>query len=307
MTDANPTNPGLLNWLLILLLGIIWGAAFLSVRVALDGFGPWTVAALRTSIAAVILCSIGTLMGQGIEKIKSPSQWIFCLVIGTGAIALPFVLLSLGQQVVPSAFAGVAMGAVPLLVLPLVAIFSPEEGIGPRRIIGMGLGFVGVIILVGPGAIKTAGEPFETLGRMACLSAAACYAAGSVLTRRAPAMPPIAFASATMVVAAAIVLPLALYLEGLPNQFPPIPSLALLFAALGPTALAAVIRVRVITTAGSVFMSLTSYMVPVWSVILGIIILNEQLSSTLFFALALILLGIAISQSRSLLGMFRRA
>ncbi|PTX56369.1 drug/metabolite transporter (DMT)-like permease [Litoreibacter ponti] len=306
MTSPSPEHPGALNWALIILLGLIWGGAFMSVRLSLDGFGPWTVAAGRTMLGAAALAVIGTLLGQGPHKVGNVRGWSYSAVIGAGAIALPFVLLSWGQQFVPSAFAGVAMGAVPLLVLPLVYLFSPEEGIGPRRILGMILGFVGLYILIGPGAVARTGEENEWLGRLACLAAAACYACGSVITRRAPKMPPIAFATASMLVAAVILVPVALLIEGWPARFPVSPTLALIYAALFPTALAAVIRVRVITTAGSLFMSLTSYQVPVWSVILGVTLMGEQLPPQLFLALAIILAGIGLSQYRALAAMLRR-
>ncbi len=306
MPAPSPEQPGLSNWLLIFLLGLIWGGAFMSVRVALDGFGPWSVAAGRTVIGALCLWAVGAGLGQGLRKLPSARAWVFSAVIGAGAVALPFALLSWGQQFVPSAFAGVAMGAVPLLVLPLVAVFSPEEGIGPRRIMGLLLGFVGLAILLGPEALQPSGRELEIWGRLACLGAAGCYACGSVITRRAPPMPPLAFASATLLIAAVILVPTALIIEGLPQQMPATPSFALLYAALFPTALAAVIRVRVITTAGSLFMSLTSYQVPVWSVILGVAVLGEALPAQLFLALAVILLGIAVSQSRALLAMFGR-
>ncbi|MEP3345357.1 MAG: DMT family transporter [Litoreibacter sp.] len=306
MSTPSPENPGLLNWLLVIVLGIIWGGAFMSVRLSLDGFGPWTVAAWRTGIGGATLGVIGAFLGQGLQTIPSARAWFFAIIIGVGAVALPFGMLSWGQQFIPSAFAGVAMGAVPLLVLPLVYIFSKEEGIGPRRVIGMLLGFVGLFILVGPGAAASTGHENEWLGRLACLAAAGCYASGSVVTRRAPKMPPIAFATASLVVAAAVLIPIAAVTEGWPNSFPAQPTTALIYAALFPTALAAVIRVRVITTAGSLFMSLTSYQVPIWSVILGVSFMGETLPSQLFLALAIILTGIAISQSRALTSMFKR-
>lgn len=306
MSTPTPEHPGLTNWLLIVTLGIVWGGAFMLVRLSLDGFAPWTVAAGRTLIGGLVLWVVGSAMGQGLRTLPSPRAAVFAAIIGAGAIAVPFALLSLGQRYVPSAFAGVAMGVVPLLVLPLAAIFSKEEGIGPRRVIGLCLGFVGLAILMGPEALNPSGAKLETLGRLACLGAAACYACGSIITRRAPKMPPLAFATASLLVAAIILVPIALIREGVPTSYPAGPTAALLLAALLPTALAAVIRVRVITTAGSVFMSLTSYQVPVWSVIFGVALMGETLPPQLFVALALILAGIAISQSRALKSMFGR-
>ncbi len=295
---ATPQRPGLTNWLLIITLGIIWGSAFMSVRLTLEGFTPWQTAAGRTILGALLLTAIGTSLGQGPHKLGSKRGMAIAVIIGIGAVALPFALLSWGQQHVPSAFAGVAMGAVPLLVLPLVWLFSPEEGIGPRRIIGMLLGFAGILTITGPGALSATND-LTLWGRLACIGAALCYACGSVLTRRAPAMPPLAFASVTLIAAALTLTPIALLRDGLPAAWPRTPTLALLYAAALPTALAAVIRVRVITTAGSLFMSNTSYMVPVWSVIFGIALMDEILPDTLYVGLALILAGIAISQSRA--------
>lgn len=296
MPSPSPNSPGALNWALITGLGVIWGGAFMGIATALDGFGLWTVTAGRVLLGAAVLTPVGIALGQPPWKLGSRRSAAFAGLIGLFAVALPFALLSYGLQHVPSAFAGVTMGAVPLLVLPLVAIFSPEEGIGPRRIAGVALGFVGLVLLVGDGAFEgNAAIP----GRIACLLAALCYAAGSVLTRRAPRMPPIAFAGATLLVASAALTPLALWLEGVPESLPLRPSLGLLYIGVLPTALAAVIRVRVITTAGSLFMSLTSYMVPVWSVIFGIALMHEDLPAGLFLSLALILAGIALSQWRA--------
>lgn len=302
----SPENPGLINWLLILILGVVWGGAFMSVRLSLDGFGPWSVAAWRTGLGGITLAIIGAALGQGVHKIPMARAWMFAIIIGSGAVALPFAMLSWGLQFIPSAFAGVAMGAVPLLVLPVVYLFSKDEGIGPRRVLGMLLGFVGLFILVGPGAAASTGHENEWLGRLACLAAAGCYASGSVIIRRAPKMPPIAFATATLLIAAVILIPIAAITEGWPDSFPTKPTAALIYAALFPTALAAVIRVRVITTAGALFMSLTSYQVPVWSVILGVSFMGETLPPQLFFALAIILAGIGLSQSRALMEMIRR-
>ncbi|MEM7469906.1 MAG: DMT family transporter [Pseudomonadota bacterium] len=299
MHTPSPERPGALNWTLILALGIIWGAAFMLVRLSLEGFGFWTVAALRNLFGGLVLWIICAALGQPLGAIRSKSAWTAILAIGVGALALPITLISWGLQFIPSAFAGVAMGAVPLLVLPLVAVFSPEEGIGPRRIMGLVLGFVGLAILLGPQAFASSGRSAEIWGRLACLAAAACYAFGSIITRRAPKMPPLPFATATLLVASVVLVPVAVLQEGIPQTFPPLPTLALVLAALLPTALAAVIRVRVITTAGSLFMSLTSYQVPVWSVVFGIALMGEELPPQLFGALALILLGIAISQSRA--------
>ncbi|MEP5153554.1 EamA family transporter, partial [Planktotalea sp.] len=236
----SPENPGLLNWLLIALLGVIWGAAFMSMSVALEGYSPRMVAAGRLGLAALALNILSIFCRQPITMIYQTAGargWLFNVLIGTIALAIPILMLTWGQQHVPSAFAGVAMGTVPLLVLPLVYFFSPEEGIGPRRIIGLIFGFVGIVILVGPGAFSKSGSDLVFWGRLACIGSACCYAIGSVLTRRSPKMPPIALATGTITVAALWVVPFALLTEDIPSDVALRPSLALLYAALLPTAL----------------------------------------------------------------------
>ncbi len=297
----SPSAPGALNWILIITLGVIWGTAFMGVSTALTGLTPWWVTAGRVTLAALVLLPVAAVMGQGVGRIRSLKAWIFIGYIGVFSTALPFALLSWGLTQVPSAFAGVATGSVPLLVLPLVAIFSRDEGIGPRRIVGVTLGFVGLVLLVGPGAL----EDGTMAGRMACLGAAACYAVGSVVTRRAPSIPPVAFAAGSMAIGALILLPLAYALEGAPVLTRPSALWALIYVALFPTGVAAIIRVLVITTAGSLFMSLTSYMVPLWAVVFGVTIMGEDLPPQLFWALGIILAGIGISQSRALLQQLR--
>ena len=301
LSTPSPTRPGLANWLLILSLGIIWGTAFMGTSLALEGISIWWVAAGRLALAAAILLPLGALMGQGLGMIRGARAWTFVTLIGVGSLALPLTLLAWGLTYVPSAFAGVAMGAVPLIVLPLVAIFSREEGIGPRRIIGVCLGFVGLVLLVGPGAF----DEGTFAGRLACIGTAACYAIGSVLTRRAPKMPPVAFAGATLLMGALALVPLAWIIDGPPQVTQTSAAWALVYTALFPTGLAAIMRVRVITTAGSLFMSFTSYMVPIWAVLFGATIMGEALPPQLFWALGLILAGIGISQSRALLQQLR--
>lgn len=302
---ASPDTPGLRNWASILLLSVIWGGAFLTTKLALEGFGPWWVATGRVGMAAVAVTCIAALSGQGLHQIKGRRAWGFVVAVGLISAAGALALLAWGQQHVSSAFAGITMGAVPLMILPLAYVFSPEEGIGPRRIAGFLIGFLGLVVLVGPGAFVSSGADLETLGRIACIGCGCFYAIGSIITRRSPTMPQLAFASATLCVGTAALLPIAFWMEGVPPSLNSTAGYALIYAAVIPTAIGAILRVNIIKTAGSVFMSLTSYMVPVWSVIFGMLILGEQITGTMVIGMLLILSGIGLSQSRALLRMSR--
>lgn len=305
MTPRTADAPGALNWAILLALSLIWGTAFMSVRVALDGIGPMWVAAGRTLIAALLLAVAGRATGQGLDLIPSARAWRYVAAFGLVSAALPFSLLSWGQQHVPSAFAGVSMGAVPLLTLLFAALFTSEAGIGPRRILGIALGFLGLIALVGPGAFDGTGALVQ-VGRLACVASAVCYAGANIIGRLAPAMPPISLATGAMIVAGVTMLPVALAVDGPPSAGAAVPALALVWVAVGPTALAAFLQVRLLQSAGPLFLSLVSYMVPMWAVVFGIVLMSERLSAGTLVALALILAGMAIAQSRHLAEALRR-
>ena len=143
------------------------------------------------------------------------------------------------------------------------------------KIIGFFIGFAGVVVLMGPDAFRATGVVGETTGRLACLAAAACYAVSSVLMRRIPPADPIGLSAVTLWIGAVIVTVAALWSEGLPSW--PVASVVAVIITLGliQTALANILRIVVIRSAGPTFMSLTNYMVPIWSVVLGVVFLGE--------------------------------
>ncbi len=285
------------DWSGIAALGLIWGATFMVVAIALEGYGPITVATARTTLGAVTL-----LLLMRITRRKMPAMsaqlWWFVTVIGVLSTALPFVLLSWGQQYVPSAFAGLSMAAVPLMVLPLAHFFS-DEPMNLRRLVGVLLGFSGALVLIGPGLAQL-GQGAEPLAQLACIGAAFCYASSSVITRRCPPIDPITLSALTLVVGAVILLPIMLMTEGTPTWQGTRSGLAIIILGLIPTAFATLLRVSIIRSAGSVFMTLVNYQVPIWSMVFGAWILSEALPLRFYIALLMILTGLAISQWFSL-------
>ncbi len=287
------TTPTLGNWLSIFALGLIWGGTFMVVSIALQGYGPLTVACARTTLGAVALLA---LMATLRRPMPSRAALPFIAIIGVLNTALPFALLSWGQQFVPSAFAGISMAALPLFVLPLAHFFT-DEALSLRRGLGVIIGFSGALVLIGPGVLQL-GTGMEPLGQLACLGATICYACASIMTRRCPPVDPITLAAMTLVVGSVLLVPSMLAFEGVPGWTDTRTGLAILFLGFVPTALAALLRVMVIRSAGSVFMTLVNYQVPLWSVFFGWAILDEALPLTFFAALALILCGVSVSQWR---------
>tara|TARA_B110000091_G_scaffold204108_1_gene238407 strand:- start:296 stop:1207 length:912 start_codon:yes stop_codon:yes gene_type:complete len=296
--------PSLTNWLSILALGVIWGGTFMVVSIALQGYGPLTVACARTTLGAAALLVLMRALNRPLPRFDG-RMWKYLIVIGLLNTALPFALLSWGQQYVPSAFAGISMAALPLFVLPLAHIFTDEK-LSTRNLVGVTLGFVGAVVLIGPSILRI-GSGWEPLGQIACIAAALSYAISSIMTRRCPPIDPITMAALLLVVGAIALIPAMLTVEGVPTIADRTSTIAIIFLGIVPTALAALLRVYTIRSAGAVFLTLVNYQVPVWSMIFGAWILSEILPLRFFIALGLIMFGLIISQWSSLRTLARQA
>ena len=295
MNSTPVSAPTPTNWLSIAVLGLIWGGTFMVISVALRGYGPITVACARTTLGALTLLALCVALRRPWPR----WSWRLFVYVVVGALfstAIPFVLLAWGQQHVPSAFAGLSMAAVPLFVLPFAHFMVPGDALSLRKTVGFLMGFAGALVLLGPGIFAAGSGDLVALGRLACLAAAMCYAISSIATRLTPAIDAIVLSAEGMVLGAVVLIPLMLLTEGVPTPTATIPTLAIILLGLLPTAFAALLRVAVIRTAGPSFMTLVNYQVPVWSMILGALILSEALPGRFFAALMLILTGLAISQ-----------
>ena len=295
------TTPGLKHWLMLLSLGVIWGGSFMGSKMALTGFGPFTVAAGRISIGAIVLTAIAYGMGRKLPGFGSKTErrvWLHAFGMAMFANAIPFTLLSWAQIYVSSGYAGITMAAVPLLVLPLAHFLLPGQRMNLQKLVGFVFGFSGVVILIGPASLIGNGTTLESLAQLACVAAAFGYATSSIITRLSPPSSVMGFSAAALLMAAAVMVPMALYLEGVPRIGNMQSMLGMLYLGLMPTAVATVLLVQIINSVGPVFLVLVNYQVPVWAVVFGVVLLNETLPGQFIGALSLILLGLAISQGR---------
>ncbi len=302
MTPISPAN-----WFRLILLGAMLGAAFMFTKLALEGVGPRLVVASRLGLGAILLLAIAYARGGGLPPIRGKGAgmvWAFALGMGIFTNALPFFLLSWSQQFVASGFAGVCMAVVPLLILPLAHFLVPGDRMNLRRLIGFMIGTCGVVVLIGPSAFAATGTEFELTARIACIAAAFSYAVGAILTRLCPDVDMISLAAAALTIGAALFVPYALMVEGIPDSVPTTSLLALLYLGTLPTGVAQLLLVQVIRSAGPVFMSLLNYQVPLWSMMLGIVFLGEDLPTNIYWALLLILFGLGLSQASALRRLF---
>lgn len=290
------------HWAMIATLGFVWGSTFLLIELALEGMTPVWLAAARIGFATILLTIFWGF--RGFRLFHDKKAYLPLAIASIGSSALPFFLISWGQQYVTSSFTGICMTAIALMILPLAHIFVPGEHMTPRKVGGFVIGFIGVAILIGGKAFESTGADLEFWGRLSILGATASYAVCSILVRRLPPVDSVGLATMLLWFGAIVIVPVALLTEGVPEA--PDRQTFLVVAVLGliPTAAANLLRVMVVREAGPTFMSLTNYQVPIWAVLMGALVLGEPLPSTTLMALALILGGVGLSQYGALRRLF---
>ncbi len=276
----------------LVLLALIWGSSFTFIKVALGAFGPATIAAGRITLAAIILVSLALLRKETFPKEKSVWMHLFALaILGNAA---PFFLIGWGEHVVDSGLTSVLMSVVPLTV-PIMAHFATDdEKLTPYMVIGVIIGFSGLLVLVGPSVLSGLGKDLISQG--AIVLAALCYGAASLVARRLSHVPFMVVAAGSMVIAATLMLPVSLIVEQ-PWTFTPEPVHwgAIIYLGIFPTALANILLLQVINKSGVSFLALNNYLVPVFGVAIAALTLGEQVPAEMLSALGIIFVGIFVS------------
>lgn len=293
------------EWGLLFGLVALWGSSFMLVRVSLDAFTPVAVTAGRLLIGAGVLLLV--LLATRRRVPRDARSWVFFSMMAVIGNALPFFLIAWGQARIPSGLTGILMAVMPLVVLVLAHFFVAGERLNAKRLAGFMLGFVGVVVLTGPEAVAALiGQDASLASQLAVLGAAVCYGVAAIVARRGPALNPVVTGAAVLSIAGVLV-GLGL-VAGIAGQgaggaaHAPVgmaPGLAL--AALGAlsTGLATVVYFSLVARAGPTFLSLINYLIPVWAVVLGALVLHERLPPRAFAALGLILAGVVVARWRA--------
>ncbi len=279
----------------LMLLGGIWGSSFMCIEIALTGFPPLTLAATRILLAALTLNGVVWLTGQ--RWSRGAGTWGLLIIVGLFSSALPFILVSWGQQFISSGLSAIVIATGSFVSLFLSHLLTPDDQLTVPKISGMAIGFSGVVVLVGVDAL--AGLDETVLGQLAVMGAATCYAISGIITRKTDYVPPLVNSAVVLLTAACYMVPLALIIDGVPHPVPDLkPILALGFLGLVPTALAYLLRFQLIQQVGVVFISQVSYLVPLFAVFWGWLFLAEVPSPSAWVALGMILVGINVSRLR---------
>jgi drug/metabolite transporter (DMT)-like permease len=278
------------DYLLLLLLGAVWGSSFLLIKVAVATIPPITVATGRIGIGAIVLALMVAARGRAWPR--DNHSWLLLLVMGTIGNAIPFSLINWGETHIDSGLTAILMSTVPLATIMLAPAFVRDEPVTPGKLLGVAFGMAGVAVLIGPGALM--GAHGELLGEIAVTCAALCYAVNGLVARRLPPMPVEVISAGTLLSASLVGLPLSLAAERPWAAAPSVLSLGAL-ALLGVlnTAGGYLLLFRLVVRAGAGFASLNNFLVPLFGVMWGALLLEERPSPRAVAGLALIFAGLA--------------
>jgi drug/metabolite transporter (DMT)-like permease len=277
------------GWLLFLVMGFIWGVPYLLIKVAVGTLTPASLVFLRTAIGMLVLLPIAAYRGQLRPLLP---RWRPLLAYTAIELAIPWLLLSDAERKLSSSLSGLLLAAVPL-VSAIIAWLTGGERLGPRRILGLGVGLAGVAALVG---LDASGGNVPAIVQIVIV--AICYAAGPmVLARYLRDAPGLGVVAGSLVLTAVGYLPVALV--QLPRHWPPLRVTgSVVGLAVLCTAIAFVVFFALIREVGPVRASVITYVNPAVAVALGVTLLGERFTVGIGVGFALILLGSVLATRR---------
>ncbi|CAN5651676.1 DMT family transporter [soil metagenome] len=276
----------------LVLLAAIWGASFLFIKVALEDLTPLQIVATRIAVGALLL--VGLLYARG-GRIPRDRELLRTLTVMAfiGNIA-PFGLITWGEQYISSSLTAILNSTTPLFTVLIAAAFLPGEALRSMRLAGVALGFAGVGVIVG----------FDSGGSMqgiiAVTIASLSYAAGFVYARRHLSgrdLPPLALPATQLLISTVLTLPFALVdVARTPPSLTLDGTASTLALGLLGTGWAYVLYYRLIADIGATSASFVTYLIPIFGIALGAVILNEELGVNTLAGAALVIAGISLAE-----------
>jgi drug/metabolite transporter (DMT)-like permease len=286
------------DWLILLMLAVIWGGAFFFIGVAVRHVQPLTYVWLRLSIAALAMWGYVHVKGETLQL--APRAWASMLVLAFLNNALPFALFGWGQTHIASGLASILNATTPIWGVVVAHFLTHDERMTPRKAAGVLLGFGGVATMIGPAIFSSLGA--SAVAQLACVTAALSYALAAVWARRfrRQGISPLSVTTGQLTAGALMMLPVSMFIDRpWTHAFPPLSALAAITAlALLCTAFGYVLYFRLIATSGATNALLVTLLVPPVAILLGGLFLGESLAAKDFVGLALIALGLAAIDGR---------
>ncbi len=279
-----------------MLLAGLWGAAFLSIRIALDEIPPLTSVAHRVGWATLVLWIYVLL--RRLPLPRGRSVWVGFACMGILNNVIPFSLMAWGQLYIPSGLTSIFNATAAIFGVLVAALLLSDERLTPRRALGVAVGFAGVVIAIGSDSLRD--FDITSLAQLAVLAGTLSYAFAGVWARkRLVGLAPQVAAAGMLTTSTLIMVPLAWYFDGpIRLDLQPRTLLAIAYYALGATALAYLLYYRVLTLAGSGNLMLVTLMIAPIAIVLGAVVLGEQLAANAYKGFGLLALGLLIIDGR---------
>ncbi len=289
------TSPKPLDFFLLTLLALIWASAFFNIKIATYSYGPTTIAFLRVffgSIPLLVICFLKKIKIEAFSK-----DWFWFAAIGFINLVLPFFLIAYGIKNVQSNLAAILMASTPLSATILAHLFIKNEKINLLKLIGILLGFSGIIFLFTDKILFTENNIWSAL---IILLASTFYVMGGVLTLKISNKSNENVTTSIMIWATIFLLPLSLFFEQPWNLTPRLDStISLIYLGIFATGIAWLLRFYILKHNGLVFQAQVAYLIPIFGVILGFLILNETITSKILISLIAVIIGIYIVKKGS--------
>lgn len=278
------------EYLLLILLAAIWGTSFSMIKVGVAEIGPATLTAGRILIAALTLM-LWLLLVERTRLLLSAQAILGYAVIGLFGNALPFTLIGWSEQTLDSALTAILMGVMPLFTIVMAHFFLDDEPFSRRALAGIGLGFAGLVILMGVPALQGIGREF--LAQSVVLVASMFYAGVTIFVRKYVKGPGLMVATGAMVAGSVFSVLFAMVFEN-PSEMGWNLRAVVPMVLLGvfPTALASLLYFRLVRSLGATRFAQINYIIPVFGGIIGVIYMGEQAEWRMWIALGLVLSGL---------------
>ena len=288
------------NFFLLIILSSIWGSAFLGIKIAVDSISPISVVSFRLIIGAIILLIYFKIKGNYFNfNIKTYFYIFLCALFGN---FIPFYLISWSELYIPSNLAGLLLSVAPIFAIVLSHIFTNDDKFNFLKLLGVIIGLIGAIFLIGYKDIFLvfSNDYKMVIPKIAVIIAALGYVISSIIAYNLKNINTVSITTITTIFAAIISIPFMLYYEI--NYFS-VPTknsiIAIIYLGIMPTAVAFLLRFYLINKAGPVFLSYVAYLIPIFSIFWGYLILKEIVLINQLIAIFFIFIGIYVGQKGS--------
>jgi drug/metabolite transporter (DMT)-like permease len=294
---ARPTRSDLL---LLLLLGIMWGTSYAFIKLGVGTLPTFTLIAARLAIGLGLLVTV--VVATRTPLPRDPRTYFHLFVMAIINIVIPFTLITSAERSVDSAIAAILNGAVPLIVIVLAALVFHDEPITLNRLVGVVIGYIGVIVLVAPGLTSSTAAGSAVGGEIALLGSTLAYAIGAVYSRRTlrnrglrPVIPAVFQVGFALIVIAVLAV---VFEKPLQVSWNGDAILAVVWLGLLGSGLAYLVNFRLLARIGATGTSQLAYLLPVVGIISGALMFGETIDAIVIAGTALVLGGVALVNSR---------